>query len=204
MKSKKVIAIVIGSLLGVGLIIGGFLFMQNFTRASSEKPEMVEVSEITSSSAKVSWTTGNDTVGAVVHYGLSPTSLTQFAPAETPQGKQHTASVTLLTPNTTYYFELFAGENTKFDNGGVPWSFTTKSANETTADLIASPSSPLTTGVAGSASPTPTGTSKLQQSTKGTCTDTDCAAIKAKLGTQCSTQEYIKCIKAQQNPSPAN
>ena len=51
-KRSKLIAIIIGSVLGLGLIVGGFLLMQNFTRASSDKPLEVNQLEITSTSAK--------------------------------------------------------------------------------------------------------------------------------------------------------
>lgn len=197
MKKSKILAIGIGSVIGLALIVGGFLFMQTFSRASSEKPENIAISEVTATSAKVSWTTGNETVGAVVKYGVSASSLTQFAPATTPQGKEHSVVISALTPNTSYFFVLTAGEDETFDNAGVPWSFTTRSENETTSELITSPT------------PTPTTTSSKSESTPiedriNTCKETDCEAIKAKLGTECSTQEYIKCIKAAQNPSPSN
>ncbi len=197
MKKSKLIAVSIGSVLGLALIVGGFLFMQTFSRASSEKPENIAISEVTATSAKVSWTTGNDTVGAVVKYGVSASSLTQFAPATTPEGKEHSVVISSLTPNTSYFFVLTAGADETFDNAGVPWSFTTKSENETTTEVIGSPT------------PTPTATADTTTETPiedrmNTCKETDCEAIKAKLGTECSTQEYIKCIKAAQNPSPAN
>ncbi len=197
MKKSRLIAVSIGSVLGLALIVGGFLFMQTFSRASSEKPENITISEVTATSAKVSWTTGNDTVGAVVKYGVSPTSMTQFAPATTPQGKEHSVVISALTPSTTYSFVLTAGADETFDNAGVPWSFTTKSENETTTDVIGSPT-PTPTEAATTTSETPI------EDRVNTCKETDCEAIKAKLGTECSTQEYIKCIKAAQNPSPSN
>lgn len=197
MKKSRLIAVSIGSVLGLALIVGGFLFMQTFSRASSEKPENITISEVTATSAKVSWTTGNDTVGAVVKYGVSPTSMTQFAPATTPQGKEHSVVISALTPSTTYSFVLTAGADETFDNAGVPWSFTTKSENETTTDVIGSPT-PTPTEATTTTSETPI------EDRVNTCKETDCEAIKAKLGTECSTQEYIKCIKAAQNPSPSN
>lgn len=200
MKRSKLIAIIIGSVLGLALIIGGFLFMQTFSRASSETPEGVTTTEVTDSSVKISWSTGNDTVGAVVRYGVSKTALTQVAPAETPQGKTHSAVLTALSPDTMYYFELFTSNDTKFDNAGIPWNFTTKSNKETTTETIGATDSdaPIAT-----ASPTieaiPT---EAAESRINTCKETNCAAIKAKLGKECSTQEYMKCIRSEQNPAP--
>ncbi len=192
MKKSRVVAIVIGSLLGIALIVGGFLFMQGFTRATSEKPENVTISDITDTSAKISWTTGNDTSGAVVQYGSSPTTLTSFAPSDSPRGRSHSVVITLLSTETTYYFQIMLGTSTKFDNAGVPWTFTTKSKDETTVETIASPTP--------TSKPKPTTT--LDRG--NTCKETDCEAIKAALGDECSTQEYIRCIKAEQNPSPSN
>ena len=201
MKRSKLIAIIIGSVLGLGLIVGGFLLMQTFSRASSEKPLEVNNLEITDSSAKITWKTGNDTVGTIVTYGTSvDLANAAIAPADTPLGKEHSVVLTLLSPNTTYYYVL--GTDKEFNNEGVPWSFTTKSANETTTNLILSP----TTAASGSGaliSATPTLT-VVADAGINTCKETNCAAIKAKLGKECSTQEYIKCIKSQSNPSPAN
>ena len=195
MKKSKVLALVIGSVLGLGLIAGGFLFMQTFSRASSDTPEEVVTSEITATSAKVSWKTGNETVGTLISYGTSVDLATPLVqPSDPTLSKDHSAVITGLTPSTTYYFVL--GAEKEFNNAGVPWSFTTKSENETTTELIATP----TPSVSVAAEPTeaPIG------DRINTCKETNCEAIKAKLGTECSTQEYMKCIKAAQNPSPSN
>ena len=202
-KRSKLIAIIIGSILGLGLIVGGFLLMQNFTRASSDKPLEVNQLEITSTSAKITWKTGNETVGTLVSYGTSPDQLNAFQPADTPLGKEHSAVLTLLTPNTTYYYVL--GTEKEFNNEGAPWSFTTKAANETTTNLIVSPSGTSAISGVSTGTPTPEATSEAKLEDRvNTCKETDCVAIKAKLGKECSTQEYIKCIKAEANPSPAN
>lgn len=195
MKKSKVLALVIGSVLGLGLIAGGFLFMQTFSRASSETPEEVVTSEITATSAKVSWKTGNETVGTIISYGTSVDLATPLVqPSDPTLSKDHSAVITGLTPSTTYYFVL--GAEKEFNNAGVPWSFTTKSENETTTELIATPTP--TTVVTAEPTEPPIG------DRINTCKETNCEAIKAKLGTECSTQEYMKCIKAAQNPSPSN
>jgi hypothetical protein len=201
MKRSKLIAIIIGSVLGLGLIVGGFLLMQTFTRASSDKPLEVNSLEITDSSAKITWKTGNDTVGTVVSYSTSADLANpQILPADTPLGKEHSVVLTLLSPNTTYYYVL--GTDKEFNNEGAPWSFTTKASNETTTNLILSPA-PSASGSSSLTSTTPTPSTEPEEEVN-TCTETNCAAIKAKLGKECSTQEYMRCIKAQSNPSPAN
>jgi len=200
MKRSKLIAIIIGSVLGLGLIVGGFLLLQTFTRASSEKPLEVNNSEITDTSAKITWKTGNDTVGTIVSYGTSvDLANPQIQTADTPLGKEHSAVLTLLSPNTTYYYVL--GADKEFNNEGVPWSFTTKPSNETSSDLILKPPTEKTESDSASTTPTPT---TVEEAGVDTCTETNCAAIKAKLGKECSTQEYMRCIKAESNPSPAN
>lgn len=195
MKKSKVLALVIGSVLGLGLIAGGFLFMQTFSRASSDTPEEVVTSELTATSAKISWKTGNETVGTIISYGTSVDLATPLVqPSDPTLGKEHSAVITGLTPSTTYYFVL--GAEKEFNNAGVPWSFTTKSEDETITDLIATPTP--TAAVTAEPTEVPIG------DRINTCKETNCDAIKAKLGTECSTQEYMKCIKAAQNPSPSN
>src|SRR3990167_4360180 len=120
---KKFSAIIIGIVIFVGLVFGYFSIFG--TRAADFEPRDVVVSNIEKNSVKTSWTTGVDTQG-VVEYGTTPTSLNFFAPEPT-KGKTHTLDLTLLSPNTTYYFDIRVGEK-KYDNGGVPWTFTTKGA----------------------------------------------------------------------------
>lgn len=197
MKKSKVAALAIGTILGVGLIAGGFLFMQTFSRASSDKPVEVAITDLTASSAKVSWKTGNDTVGTIISYGTSVDLATPLVqPSEPTLSKEHSAVITGLSASTTYYFVL--GSEKEFNNAGVPWSFTTKSENDTTSELFASPTP--TVAISGTVEPTEVPINNRIN----TCKETNCEAIKAKLGTECSTQEYMKCIKAAQNPSPTN
>ncbi len=194
---RKLIAVAIGGVISVILFILLFKFGPTvFTRASDAAPRDIVISEITDSSAKVSWTTGIETQG-VIEYGTSPTSLNFFAP-ETEKKKDHSVSLTLLSPATTYYFQLRIG-NKKYDNGGVPWTFTTKqSGNVQKAPPVASPSP---TVVKSSPTPTPTPISQVKVATPtpttGSCSYTNCDEIKSHLGKECSTQDYIKCKKTQ-------
>jgi hypothetical protein len=131
MKKKRlarIIAIVVGLLIGIPLVIFGFLMTQGaFIRASNAAPENVRISQVTSTSAVITWNTGEETQG-VVQYGTSPTQLTFFAP-EKLQTTVHRLELSLLKPRTTYFFNIRVGE-TIFDNGGAPWTFTTKSEDQ--------------------------------------------------------------------------
>lgn len=164
------------------LLVVGYFFMNGgiASRAADTAPSGVTVSEITQNSGKVVWTTGQDSQG-VIEYGTSPTSLNFFAP-ESEKAQNHSVDLTLLSPSTTYYFQLRIGDK-KYDNSGVPWTFTTKAQNSGDEQDNTSPTP--TTGGGGNADFT----------TSPTCNETDCEKIKAKFFSGCDTQDYIKCIK---------
>ncbi len=182
---KKILAIIIGIAVFAGLVFGYFAIFG--TRAADFQPRDVIISNIEKNSARTSWVTGVDTQG-VVEYGTTPTALNFFAPEAT-KGKIHTLDLTLLSPNTTYYFDIRVGD-TKYDNGGVPWTFTTKGAESS----VVAPTTEPTQAVSASQT-TPTPFQKLKISDGTNCTETDCVKIKALLGKGCSTQDYFKCLK---------
>ena len=177
----KIAATIIGVIVFVVLVFAAFRIFG--TRAADLEPQDVVVSSIEKNSAKLSWATGVETQ-AVVEYGTSPTALNFFAPEATKE-KTHSLDLTLLSPSTTYYFDIRIGDK-KYDNGGVPWTFTTKGTEKS----VATPSSAPTN----SSQPTPV--QRLEISDNTNCTETDCAKIKEKLGKGCSTQDYFKCIRA--------
>lgn len=178
-KITKIASIVIGFIIAILLLVMGFRFVQNtFTRAEDIAPRDVVVSDITQNSAKITWATGRETQ-SIIEYGSSPTALNFFAP-ETQKTTSHSVSLTLLSPNTTYYFQIRTGDK-KFDNGGVPWSFTTKGKGATAAPPKPQKSIPTTP-------PTPTATP-----TTG-CNETDCQKIKEKIGKGCTARDYSLCI----------
>jgi len=180
--SSIIIGVVIAVVLGVmALNMGGF-----FTRASDLEPRDVVISDIAQNNAKISWATGIETQG-VVEYGTTPTSLNFFAP-EASRTKNHLVELTLLSPQTTYYFQIRISDK-KYDNGGVPWTFTTKGAEaqspiQPTATVAPSPQ-PQT--------PTPTPIQSLEIPASS-CSETDCSKIKEKLGKGCTTQDYFRCL----------
>ena len=183
-KVTKILAIIIGIAVFIGLV---FLYFSVFgTRAADFEPRDVVVSNIEKNSVRTTWATGVDTQG-VVEYGTTPTALNFFAPEAT-KGKTHSLDLTLLSPNTTYYFDIRIGDK-KYDNGGVPWTFTTKGVES-------SVSSPTSVPTQAASQPTPTPFQKLQipDGTEN-CNETDCVKIKEKLGKGCSTQDYFLCLK---------
>ena len=118
------ITMVLGAITALLMGVIGFKVLGDVvtSRASSIAPKTLSITEITESSAKVKWTTDIETQ-SVVEYGTAPTSLTFFAP-EAAKLKTHEVELNLLSPGATYYFQVKVGDQV-FDNGGVPWTFTT-------------------------------------------------------------------------------
>lgn len=215
------VKIIIGIVAGIVVVVGGFLLVQNvFTKAADAAPRDLIITAISTNTAKVAWTTDQETQG-VVEYGSSPTSLNLFAP-ESQKQKNHSVEITLLSPSTSYYFQIRIGE-TKYDNGGVPWTFSTKA--QSTA-VTGSPT-PSVTSVAGKLTPTPVGPTvagsafgqlkssslKVNPTLAPTqpviptptptvyavptlagyvCGETDCQKICQKIGYTCSTQDWMR------------
>jgi len=179
---KKILAIVVGIAVFAILVFGYFAIFG--TRAADFEPRDVIVSNIEKNSVRATWATGDDSQG-VVEYGTTPTALNFFAPEAT-KVKTHTIDLTLLSPNTTYYFDIRVGD-TKYDNGGVPWTFTTKGAEASVA------TTPTATPTQATSQPTPIQRLKISDGTN--CTETDCAKIKTLFGKGCSTQDYFLCLK---------
>jgi len=189
---RKVAAIVIGL---VVIVVAIKLIQITFTRASDVAPRDVVISEITANSSKVAWTTGQ-AAQAVIEYGTSPTSLNFFAP-ETKKTTDHAVDLTLLSPETTYYFRIRIGDKV-YNNGGVPWSFSTRGRNQPSPPPKKSPPPTVKpTAVPTSPTPTPVSTVDLPEPTKKVeCGGTDCAAIKAKITKGCTTQDYFRCLNS--------
>ena len=149
-KATAGVKIAIGVLASIVVVVGGFFIVQNImTKAADTSPRDLIINSITTNTATIAWTTDQESQG-VIEYGSSPTSLNLFAP-ETQKQKNHSVAITLLSPGTSYYFQIRIGE-AKFDNGGVPWTFSTKT-QAGVGDLTATPS-PSPTGAGGAPVPT--------------------------------------------------
>lgn len=200
-KLTKILSITIGVLLAGVLIVVGFKLLQGvFTKASDTAPRDVVITGSTQSASHIGWTTDQETQG-VIEYGSSPTSLNFFAP-EAQKGKKHSVDITLLSPGTTYYFQIRIGDQ-KYDNGGVPWTFVTKAkgaATDTTPTATPTATvvpTPLITGAL--IRPTTSITFKLPPTpiplptlSSFVCGETNCITVCQKLGRTCSTQEWMR------------
>ncbi|HRN70473.1 MAG TPA: fibronectin type III domain-containing protein [Candidatus Woesebacteria bacterium] len=192
----RIFAIITGLFIGLPLCTFAFFSASSFfARASDEIPRDVSISNIDKSSATIHWTTDKETL-SVVEYGLSPDSLTLYAP-ELESKREHEVDVTLLTPATTYYFQI-KHNNTVYDNGGVPWTFTTKTINGAELEQVKGISTRLTPMPTKPPSPSPT----VVLSTSS-CKETSCEAIQAKLGKGCSAKDYVQCIAGRGTLSPS-
>lgn len=192
--TNRTVSIVIGTVIGIILIVLGFkLFQNTFSHAGDIAPRDVVVSDISQNTVKVNWSTGEDNQG-VIEYGTSPTALNFFAP-ESQGTKTHTLDLTLLSPATTYYFQIRISDQ-KYDNGGVPWTFTTKGTAESQSDSTGSNIN----------RPTPIATIVIPQdnpTVAPSCSETDCEKIKLKLGAGCTTLDYVKCLRTAATPTTA-
>jgi hypothetical protein len=103
-------------------------------------PREVIVSNLTSTSVTISWTTSDQVVG-LVNYGNSADSLNNAATDnrdDDVSGRYNLHYVTInnLTPETQYLFEI-SSSNQIFDDNGTPYSFTTLP----TSDDLSTPTS---------------------------------------------------------------
>lgn len=194
------VSILTGIILSIGIIYGGFKLVQKtFTRAEDMAPRDMVISEIGQNSAKVSWATANETQG-VIEYGTSPTTLNFFAPEAT-KTTSHMVDLTLLSPQTTYYLQLRIGDQ-RFDNGGVPWTFTTKST-QTTQPSQESPTPVSSTNRRKSIQTVQIPDDQEPTLSPANCEETDCSKIVEKLGKGCDTQDYEKCLRKKTATSSA-
>jgi len=163
-KQVRLVTYALGLVASILLGILGFRFLGEYltSRASDAKPQNLGITAITQNSAKVAWSTDQENQ-VVIEYGTSPTSLTFFAP-EAVKTKSHSVELNLLTAATTYYFQIKSGDQI-YDNGGVPWTFTTLSESDvaptpepTTAgdDLLTTPTVSEAPVASATATPRPT------------------------------------------------
>lgn len=202
MNIRKLLGITAGLLVSVVLAYVVFGMIQGkFIRANDEVPQDVRIVNVTGTTATISWKTPIEADGGVIQYGVSPASLGSFAPIEGDKSKNHSVDLSLLTPATTYYFQIVYGESRVYDNGGAPWSFVTKgddvSGQGEGINLQTNPSSTSiqVAPAATTQSAAPTAVPAPATSTTSSCNYSSCAEIKQNLGHGCSTQEYMQCVR---------
>lgn len=141
MKKSKIPTLLGIFILILGLAAGIFLIQnqQIFRLGASPEtsPKDVRITNITSSSFTVSWTTDEETSG-FIKWGEPSNSLDGTELDEiTESSKTHTATIQGLNSNKTYYFKINS-DGRNFDNNGVPWQKTTgpELPGSTTIDSI--------------------------------------------------------------------
>lgn len=196
--SKVIGAVGVLSLALVATIFGGSKVAQQFAKASSCQASKVTAVQVTTNSAVVNWETTDVSQGRV-EYGTSAMNLSFTAPEST-SGKTHNVPLTLLTPNTVYYYLISIGD-VRCDSSGqactsncVPWSFTTTSitsAPQPTATLLSPTAALPTAGPTKSVTIIPTQTLSSPSATVAVSTSSAtptsglsllCQQVKANLG----------------------
>jgi hypothetical protein len=131
-KKVKIIGggILVLTVLG-GVVVAGKSTSSFMAKASACPAQNVRSAQVTANSAVINWTTSDPTQGKI-EYGTNSTNLT-FSQVEGASGTTHNVPLTLLTPNTVYYYLVTIGDK-RCDYSGqacgnscVPWSFTTSS-----------------------------------------------------------------------------
>lgn len=153
-----------------------------FSRASSCDVTNVSHAQVSANSSVITWTS-NDVNQASVHYGTNASNLNLTAPEGSP-GKNHNVPLTLLTPNTVYYYLISVGKN-KCDSSGqtcsdgncIPWSFTTAAVTPQ-PQIVA----PILSPTPASPSATPATSSGSLSSTGSATLSSFCQQVKVNLG----------------------
>lgn len=204
-KLIRIVATAVGVFIFILLVIVGFRIIGS--RASDFQPLNVTITDIAENSAKITWETGDPTLGAI-KYGTTQNALNFYAP-ETNKDltKAHSVELTLLTPGSTYFFEIQIADKMYGNADGSSWSFTTKTKDGQSAPEPTAPQSvaPTTTAVSVSASPTPVQSLQIPDSSTSTvstvCGETTCEGIKTKLGLGCTVEDLAKkCLNVTPTP----
>lgn len=191
-KLIRILSTIVGIAIFFAIVVIGFRIIGS--RASNYQPTNVSITDVTENSAKVSWETGDATLGAI-KYGTTQNSLNFYAP-ETNKDltKTHVVDLTLLSPASTYFFEIQIADKMYTNTDGTPWSFTTKAKGGAAVE----PTVPVSVVPTVETSPAPSPIQTLEISStpipgSGTgCTETNCDLIKSKLGTGCTVTDLVK------------
>ena len=134
----KIPTIIVLVMLVIGIVVGVFLVRnrQIFRLGASGEitPKDVRVTNITESSLTVSWTTDNETSGAVSFGKNEMLGQTLLSEVEG-QATLHSAVLTGLDPESSYFININSNE-TEFDNNGVSWQVSTGPVLEPTTETI--------------------------------------------------------------------
>ncbi|MCW1948945.1 MAG: fibronectin type III domain-containing protein [Candidatus Shapirobacteria bacterium] len=178
MKKLNIKTIVIFVVLAVVmvLLVVGVTQIRTFMSGAAGGVEPAGVSAVPGNDGKtavITWTSDKESIGKV-EYGATAASLVLMS-AETAETTSHNVSLTSLRSDTTYYYRIRVGDEV-FDNGGIPYSFKTKSDASAVAPA-AVPTVSTTPGTASTGSAT-TCDSKTDYNKDGSINSLDLAACK--------------------------
>lgn len=121
----------IPTILGIVILVIGvfagvfFLGVKQIFRIGADAsvaPKDIRISNITDTSATISWTTDKETVGFLA-WGESKTSTSRVEKEDDSKSFTHSVNISGLKPNTNYFYKINS-EGSDFDNSGIPWQLT--------------------------------------------------------------------------------
>lgn len=129
-----VIILVLGTVAGVFLIRNTSVF--KIGADASVAAKNIRVSNISDSSATITWTTDKPTSGFII-WGTSEGSLNRTENEDSTTQKYYSHSVNLsgLSASGKYFYKINS-EGSTFDNGGIPWQFTTGTTLSSNKDSV--------------------------------------------------------------------
>lgn len=146
MKKLNVKTIVIFGVLAVVMVLMVVAVGQvrTFMSGASSDVEPKNVTAVPSGdgkSATITWSSDKESISKV-EYGTTAASLVLMS-AEVSATTNHSLSLSSLRPATTYYYRIRIGEEV-FDNGGIPYTFKTKTDVTGTPSIVPTISAPIT------------------------------------------------------------
>lgn len=184
-------------------IFGGRFAASQLARASTCSAKNVQAVQVGANSAVISWTSDEDTQGRV-QYSVDENTF-PFSTREGSSSKEHNVPLTLLTPNTVYYYQLVFGTATggatkeiSCDSTGgictkncVPWSFTTAVSLPLKVESLPS----VSPTVAVPATPAPTAIPVKSTPSLSTGESTSCAEVQQNIGATSSNASKWATVK---------
>jgi len=141
MKKRSTIPTILGIIILLLGIFAGVFSLRNaqifkIGASTDISPKDIRVSNITDNSATISWTTDKATSGFVA-WGSSQGDTSRVENEDTGTQKyfSHDISLSGLSANTNYFYKINS-DGTNFDNGRIPWQFTTGVALDVSKNSI--------------------------------------------------------------------
>lgn len=133
MIKKSTIPTILGIIVLLAGMFAGVFFLRNaqvfrIGASADAAPKDIRVANITDNSVTISWTTDKTTSGFIA-WGTTQGN-TGKVENEDQSGQKyfsHNISLTGLTAGTNYFYKINS-DGATFDNGGIPWQFTTATA----------------------------------------------------------------------------